>query len=84
MGSPAPERLAPLFERLKPFKVKVADDIREEGWERRESSRIVQGSMLAIRRCVSLHGSRASVARTSSSDSASTACTTRCSSDSGR
>src|SRR6202011_5411396 len=50
---------------------------------RRPSKRIVQGSIVSIRRCVSLHGSRASLARIAFSDSASTACTTRSSSASG-
>ena len=49
----------------------------------RPSSRIVHGSTVSTTRCVPLHGSRASVARTSSWDAASTASTTRRSSASG-
>lgn len=55
----------------------------ERGETSRPSSRMVHGSIVSIRRWVSLHGSPASVARTASSDSASTACTTRSSSASG-
>jgi zinc/manganese transport system permease protein len=47
------------------------------------SRRIVQGSIESITRCVSLHGSRASVVRIASSDGASIAWATRSSSASG-
>lgn len=53
------------------------------GRRRCPSRRIVQRSIFPARRCVPLLGSRASVVRTRSSDSASTASTTWCSPPSG-
>src|SRR5438309_9622699 len=44
---------------------------------------MVHASIVSIRRCVGCQGSRGGVARIASSDSASTTCTTRCSSSSG-
>ena len=55
----------------------VTDQVYQVYAVRRPSSRIVHGSIRSIRRCVSLQGSRPSVARTASSDSASTASATR-------